>query len=363
MTSRSLERARGLARGSTESRQDFGVVFGLVLAYVAAGLFVDLSGIVPGMMSRTLWVWGYISTAFFVLIGIPIKIALENLTAVQAHVRARGPLRPGDRPRILVSAARTVVGSGIIGRVMPVAVLVPILLTVFGAWKAAIPVLNPFDWDEALHGIDVLLHGGQAPWEIIHPALGSPSVTRWIDRLYSLWLPLVPFVVTWQAWSPRSLLREQFFIAFTLCWIFLGTVLAVAFSSAGPVYYERVTGQGSPYAPLLLYLAEVHKVEGLGASLLQDRLWYSYLAQDLNPFTRISAMPSMHVAMTTLYTLVGWHTNRVLGVAFGMYTVVVLLGSVHLAWHYAVDGYLSLMLVPIIWWVAGKIARRREAVR
>jgi hypothetical protein len=38
--------------------------------------------------------------------------------------------------------------------------------------------------------------------------------------------------------------------------------------------------------------------------------------------------------------------------------VIVLIGSVHLAYHYAVDGYVSIVVTGMIWAVSGALARR-----
>ena len=38
--------------------------------------------------------------------------------------------------------------------------------------------------------------------------------------------------------------------------------------------------------------------------------------------------------------------------------VVILIGSVHLAYHYAVDGYFSILGTMAIWMVSGVLARR-----
>ena len=37
---------------------------------------------------------------------------------------------------------------------------------------------------------------------------------------------------------------------------------------------------------------------------------------------------------------------------------IILIGSVHLAWHYAVDGYAGILLAAAFWLIAGAIAGR-----
>jgi hypothetical protein len=68
----------------------------------------------------------------------------------------------------------------------------------------------------------------------------------------------------------------------------------------------------------------------------------------------IAAMPSVHVALPVLYALAAWKLHRRLGILFGAYALLIFLGSVHLGWHYAVDGYVTLLIVPMVWWLSGK---------
>jgi hypothetical protein len=71
------------------------------------------------------------------------------------------------------------------------------------------------------------------------------------------------------------------------------------------------------------------------------------------PFVGISAMPSVHVAVAVLFAVLGWRTAAWLGWLFTGYACVVLIGSVHLGWHYAVDGYVSAVVAPLIWALTG----------
>jgi hypothetical protein len=47
--------------------------------------------------------------------------------------------------------------------------------------------------------------------------------------------------------------------------------------------------------------------------------------------------------------------SRRFGYFLFAYTGLIFLGSIVLGWHYAIDGYVSLLAVPMIWMLAGKI--------
>jgi TRAP-type C4-dicarboxylate transport system permease small subunit len=72
-------------------------------------------------------------------------------------------------------------------------------------------------------------------------------------------------------------------------------------------------------------------------------------------------MPSLHVALAVLYPLVGFRVNRWLGVAFVLYAFLILLGSIHLGWHYAIDGYVSAIAVIAIWKLVGYFLDRESS--
>ena len=229
----------------------------------------------------------------------------------------------------------------------------------FGSWKRSIPSIAPFTWDARFDLLDRALHGGRLPWEWLEAALGNLPATVALDGIYILWHLLFGVVAAWQVWSADRELRARFLVAMVLTWVLLGNVAATLFSSAGPCWYSLVVpGSPDPYAPLMTFLRQVHAEWPLVALQAQDHLWHSYVTGTATPYTGISAMPSVHVAMPVLYVLAAWPRSRALGLLFLAYAAAILVGSVHLGWHYAVDGYASILAVPAIWWAAGKLTAR-----
>jgi TRAP-type C4-dicarboxylate transport system permease small subunit len=74
-------------------------------------------------------------------------------------------------------------------------------------------------------------------------------------------------------------------------------------------------------------------------------------------------MPSIHVASTLLYALAARRSSRTLALIATGYCLIILLGSIHLGWHYAVDGEVSLLAVPLIWWLSGCLTAREVELR
>lgn len=230
-----------------------------------------------------------------------------------------------------------------------------VLLTPFWetvmSFRVMIPRVLPFTWDAWLKETSRLLHFGYSPWMLLQPLLGHPLLTVGIDMLYMLWIPLPTVFALGFALSARRRLRFQYILSFLLIWIVLGTIGATFFSSAGPCFFARVDPGENPYAPLLAYLDTVHQQYFLWSRYQQEVLWRAYV--EAVPFGGITAMPSLHVAGATLFALGTWALNRRLGGLFLGYAVVIQVGSVHLAWHYALDGYISILSTWLIWRLVG----------
>jgi hypothetical protein len=280
------------------------------------------------------------------------------LPVLAAHGLAFGYLSWSLRRRPAgTESARRVLTFDRLTALLVASVLIPLCLGVYASWKWAIPRLQPFSWDRELHVLDRLLHVGALPWAVLQPVLGFPAVTLLLDRLYALWIPLSAVVLIWQACGSSPFVRARFFLSYVMVYVVLGTVLAIGLSSAGPCFYGRVTGEADPYRPLMSYLWSVDASTPLLALKGQEVLWQYYLEQRHVPFLSISAMPSVHVAIAVLFALAGWQAGRVAGLILGAYALVVLIGSVHLGWHYAVDGYVAALATVVIWVACGAAMR------
>jgi hypothetical protein len=155
-------------------------------------------------------------------------------------------------------------------------------------------------------------------------------------------------------------LREQYLLSFFGCWILLGSLAAIGLSSVGPCFYGLLY-PADPYVPLMSYLRSVDEVYTIWALSTQDMLWERYIANSTGLGSGISAMPSLHVAITTLNALLLSRLSRIAGILGWTYLALILVGSVHLGWHYAIDGYVSILAVLLIWRAAGWWVSRSQS--
>ena len=244
---------------------------------------------------------------------------------------------------------------------LPILAIWPVLAQAFSQVKTLIPAIHPYSFDPVLHQLDRILHFGHDPWTLLQPILGYPVVTWAIDFLYALWLFVIYFALLQQITSTRDhRLRAQFLIASVLAWALLGSVGGILLSSAGPCYYALVVGGPDPYALQMAYLHETVQgavVFGKEINLLalatQDMLWNLYQENGFGFGHGISAAPSMHVASTWLVARMAQCCGRRAAIAGWSFFGIILVGSIHLGWHYAVDGYISIIAAWALWRLTG----------
>ena len=229
----------------------------------------------------------------------------------------------------------------------------------FNSVKQVIDNAYGYRWDATFAEADRWLHFGRHPWEWLEPVVAHRGLIRFIDLCYMLWFPIVIGFVIWAAWSGDRALRRRALVAVALVWVLCGNVAALAFSSAGPCYYDAVVTGHDPFARLMVILDGHHEGSFLFARSNQTGLWNAMQSNAWLPFGGVSAMPSVHVAMAVLIALIAGARNGTAGMILTMFALMTMLGSVVLGWHYAIDGYLGALMAYAIW--RAVIGRARPA--
>ena len=230
--------------------------------------------------------------------------------------------------------------------------LMVVMVGTFAYLKSIIPSLNPFSWDPLFARMDRVVHGGHDPYALLMALTGHPLITTAINAAYHFWLFLVYFVIFLACFARQHRQAgDTLLLAMALTFIIGGNVLATVFSSAGPVYYERL-GYGADFAPLMAMLRDFAGISPVWALDVQDTLWQGHVAS--GPVSGISAMPSMHMASSTLLAIYGFRYARWSGWLLTGFALLILVGSVQLAWHYAIDSYAGAGLAMLCWWLAAR---------
>lgn len=231
--------------------------------------------------------------------------------------------------------------------------------SVFLTFKTSFTDFVPFWTDETLMKADRAIHFGQTPWEMIAPVFSNAALIYVIDFLYTFWLLVNLLVILQQAFASKTPeLRATFFLCYYIVWIVMGTIIALAASSAGPCYFEHVSSLPNPYAAQMQFLDHLDKTQGVNAIAFKNALWENHAQGKGGIINGISAFPSIHVAMAVVFALVGRHYGRVVRWSGYSYLALIMVGSVALNWHYAVDGYASLVMTPLVWAFSSWAVRR-----
>lgn len=240
-------------------------------------------------------------------------------------------------------------------RGLPLYFLTMIFVGAFTSIKTLIPVINPFSWDPFFMKLDSLLHGGVAPWRLLQPVLGFPIVTYIINFVYNCWLIVIFCVFYWQLFQlSKPKLRIRFIYSFVLCWIVPGSMMAVPLAAAGPCFYSDIVPGGQAFQEQMAYLQRVDKIYPVWALDMQNTLLSYYKKEEVTYGAGITAMPSMHVSIAFLIVLLARYYHRCVRYAAYIFFAFIMIGSVHLAWHYAIDGYVSIIATAAIWWATGR---------
>jgi hypothetical protein len=234
------------------------------------------------------------------------------------------------------------------------------MFSAFTSYKAAIGRIVPFYADPYAAALDRLLHGTD-PWRLLQPLIGFPMATTAINFLYNLWFLAMYFVLAIATFAiSNQSLRTRYLVTFLLSWAIIGSLFATLLSSVGPCYYQVFYG-ADPFSGLIAYLDEANRTYPVWARETQAMLFNQDRLQEAGFGAGISALPSMHIAIVVLNAVFLWKLNRLAGWAAWIFAAIIFIGSIHLGWHYAVDGYAAALLVLAIWKISGLLGGTPDA--
>jgi hypothetical protein len=226
--------------------------------------------------------------------------------------------------------------------ILPATVLVGLGASLFLPLKYAIPKLLPFWLDAPLAHAEKTVFGAD-PWLLLDRCVGWAAVP--MDRLYSLWLPTQALFLFYLMMQPGSPAKSRALIAYVLAWFLLGVTAAILFSSAGPIFYGRLFG-GTAFAGL----RESLRHRGAWVVLTEsDKMWASLASGRPGIVAGISAVPSIHVAISVWMFLTARIAAPRAASYVAVYTALIWIGSVQLGWHYVTDGLAGMLGMLAIW--------------
>ncbi|MEM6856543.1 MAG: phosphatase PAP2 family protein [Pseudomonadota bacterium] len=322
------------------------LVVGLALFALCVGLLFS-KGVSPGLDGVL------VNARLFAL--FVIAIAAFDAGAQLLRHRPQSPVEH-LKARYFNAKAREMMAAG-----APMLAVAIVLLPYFSKMKAAIPLFNEYTWDNAFVEWDRAIFAGYDAWEVLQPVLGFPIVTAFLALLYQLWfLLLYPGVLFFAFAQIDHCVRRQFFLSYVLSWTLVGGLMATLLASVGPCFVGPMLGDPR-FDDQMAYLNAANEQVPVMTLKVQAMLleWFSTSQDGLG--SGITAMPSMHCAIAFLYWIAVRRISKRWGAFFGVFFFITWISSVHLAYHYAVDGLVSLLAVAAIWAVAQRIIAAWDA--
>jgi hypothetical protein len=227
--------------------------------------------------------------------------------------------------------------------------LVFIVFTFSYVWlKVCVPLVNSRLWDQAFWRLDTLLHLGFSPSLFIVELVQGTVLAPALDLWYGWWLLSISISLAFFCSYPKQLARRQFLFSCVVLWT-AGAWIYVALPALGPIYAFNEVWQN--ILPQIPHADAGHQLLwGNYQRVLEGR--ESGLLRAFKPALGIAAMPSLHVGGHWLLMLWARRLARPLFMPAVVGTFLTFLGSLVTGWHYAVDGYIGIVLAQTAYWLA-----------
>lgn len=332
----------------------------------------------------TLVVGGVSIATFIGLFGGYLRIALTlwmlvACTSIGVLLWQRRPVRGGTAPSPFQLIAETLRDRWTRDRVVSLLsppLLFALLMTSFNVFKQSALPLAGFAMDPLFAEMDRALFLGTDPWRVTHAIFASPWVTWGFDKAYHLWfVPMSLGLIICSVLPARfDRVRIRYLLSYAAMWIVIGSIAAMLMPAAGPAFQPEPIGQVPGFAPMVTHLHSQQawlsgQMPGaqIAALQFQAMLLQIHASGDVTIGGGISAMPSMHNALAALFAMTAFQFNRSAGVVLTGYAAMIWVGSIHLGWHYAVDGPVAVVMTYAIWRASAPLAdwllSRRQALQ
>jgi hypothetical protein len=294
----------------------------------------------------------YISVCLF-LFNIMWKTGIQTLNTLKPFSWSTWTSRTSNRFFLLIKQKHNALSAMLL-----LGILFPIFALTQNHFKAMIPIINPFKWDPIFAQLDYHLFLKNSPYTVLPKIFFSQSVLKTIDFWYAhAWFLISMIIIIFLAIHPNRLIRQKFFISYMLSWMFLGGLLATIFSSVGPIFFEHFYHTNvNHYHQMWATIQQAQS--GNKFNTVQLREIMLSLVHNEKRYIPISAFPSLHIASTTIYLLVARELSKPLWRIGLLFWLIIMLGSVLLMWHYAIDSIAGAIGAYGIWRLADPIARK-----
>jgi hypothetical protein len=269
--------------------------------------------------------------------------------------------RPAEPIRFLRNRYTSVSTLAMLIARMPLFGVLVVFMPAFSQTKSMIPLFNSYDWDATFIAWDQAIFGMDA-WLFFQPVLGFPIVTWFLNLMYHVWMLLVfPGTLVILLAKSCDKIRNAYFLGFVLIWTIIGFVMAAWLASVGPCFLEPIMGDGR-FLAQTAYLRAANEHYPIMVLNVQEMLLEWYRNKDYGLGRGITAMPSMHVAMSFLFFLAMREVSPWAGRVFFAFFLLIWVASVHLGYHYFVDGLVSVVATSVIWWGSKALLKGWEKV-